>query len=506
MDELEIPWLPIEALRTRIEQGAISACELTDYFLARIEKVDPKVGSFVAVWPERARAAARRLDERQSRGEPFGPLHGVPVAIKDLCDVRGEPTRAGTVVLGDEAARETACVVERLEAAGAVVLGKTKMTEGGFVAHHESVSRPWNPWRANRWTGISSSGSGAALAAGLCCGAVGTDTGGSIRFPSAACGLTGLKPTHGRVPLHGISPFAPSLDTVGPMARSVQDVATLYAVMAGRDPRDGWSMQTGLSAPLPGPVKPKSRRVRVGVDKAFAGFITERDIFDLFHAGLMDLRRLDAILTPFHLPDRSELHAAWITIASAELARSHAPTYPARADAYGPALRDAIELGRAQSGAAVARAWQVRQEWSIRLETCFEQVDVIVAPVFASRLGLDTNLLDEQTFPEAATALRVATPFSLSGSPVLVLPCGIDTGGVPYAMQMIGPRHGEARLLALGQAYQNATRWHASRPRQFRPDYDPVSDFGYPRPRDWDALARRLAALEAASRQRPEAC
>ncbi|MEZ4332554.1 MAG: amidase [Myxococcota bacterium] len=502
MDTLELPWLSIEALRTAIEQGELSAREVTDLFLARIERVDPQVGSYVEVWSDRARAAAARLDARQRTGGSLGPLHGVPIAIKDLCDVRGEPTRAGTCVLGDAPARQTACVVERLEAAGAVLLGRTKMTEGGFVAHHASVRPPRNPWRPNRWTGISSSGSGAALAAGLCTGALGTDTGGSIRFPSAACGLTGLKPTHGRIPLHGISPFAPSLDTVGPMARSVEDVATLYSVMAGRDPRDGWSMSAEVAAPQPGPVEPNSRRVRIGIDEAFAGVIAQRDILDLFQGGLKDLRRIDAVLTPFRLPDCGELHQVWITIASAELARSHAATYPARADAYGPALRGAIEVGRAQSGAAVARAWQVRQEWTNRLEACFEQVDVIVAPVFARPLGSDTDLLDERTFPEAATAVRVATPFSLSGSPVLVLPCGIDSGGVPYAMQLIGPRHGEARLLALAQAYQNATRWHAAHPSGFRADADPVA----PSSRDRTLLLADVMTRRSERRQPPRAC
>ncbi len=485
MEKSEIPWASIEDLRSEIERGALSARELTDVFLERIDKIDPEIGGFVSVWHERAREAARRLDEKQAAGETLGPLHGIPIAIKDLCDVAGQPTRAGTTVLGSEPARENAHVVDRLEAAGAVLVGRTKMTEGAFVAHHKSVTRPINPWRMGRWSGISSSGSGVAVAAGMCTAALGTDTGGSIRYPSAACALTSLKPTHGRISLHGIYPFAPSMDTVGPMARSVQDAATLYAVMAGRDERDGWSFKSGVPAPIAGPVKPKSRRVYVGIDKRFAGVIVDRDAFDVFMDVLSHLRNIDAQLVEIHLPDLSEVHAAWITIASVELALSHAATYPSRAEEYGPELRMAIEAGLAQSGAQVARAWQVRQEFKNRLEARFEDVDVIISPVFPGRLGLDVNLVDEQTFKDAARAVRLATPFSVSGSPVLSLPGGLDRGEIPFSFQLVGPQNGEARLLALGQAYQNAHRWHRFRPEPWRPASGPNSIAAFGPRRIW---------------------
>lgn len=473
MDAFDLPFAHIEPLRALIANGELSARDVTEAFLARIEKIEPEIRGYAVVWPERARETARHLDELQAASEPLGPLHGIPIAVKDLCDVSGEPTRAGTTVLGERAALETAHVVARLEAAGAVILGKSKMTEGAFVAHHPSVARPINPWREGRWTGISSSGAGCVVAAGLCAAALGTDTGGSIRYPSAACGLSSLKPTHGRLSLHGVFPFAPSLDTVGPMARSVQDAATLYALMAGRDERDGWSYATNVPAPVLGPVKPKIRRVRIGIDEKLAGCIVERDQLDAFHEFLRDLRALDAHLTDFHLPDRSELHDAWVTIASSELAIAHAETYPARADDYGPELRGAIEIGLAQTGRRVARAWQVREEWRRRLEACFEEVDVIVSPIFPGRLGHDTDLLDPKTHPHGATAIGLAIPFSLSGSPVLTLPAGEDRNLNPVTFQIVGPQHGEARLLALGQAYQATTRWHHLRPIPYRRDLQP---------------------------------
>ena len=189
MTEEAITWLDIDGLQSATRKGSLRASEIADHFLTRIATLDPRLSAYSVVFEERARAAAARLDASQDKGDPLGPLHGVAVALKDLCDVAGEPTRAGTTALGDLPATEDAEVVRRLEAAGAIVLGKVKMTEGAFVEHHSSVVPPVNPWNADRWTGISSSGSGVAVAAGLCTIALGTDTGGPIRYPSSACGL-----------------------------------------------------------------------------------------------------------------------------------------------------------------------------------------------------------------------------------------------------------------------------------------------------------------------------
>jgi len=185
----DIAWLDVESLRAAQAERRLSAVDVTEFFFDRIERLAPTLGAFVSLQSNRARERAKELDARRDRGEALGPLHGVPVALKDLCDVAGEPTRAGTTALGEEPATENAEVVDRLEAAGAIVLGKVKMTEGALVEHHSSVTPPRNPWNAERWTGISSSGSGVAVGAGLCTLALGTDTGGSIRYPSSACGL-----------------------------------------------------------------------------------------------------------------------------------------------------------------------------------------------------------------------------------------------------------------------------------------------------------------------------
>ena len=214
MGEEEIVWLAIDELQHAIEEGALSVAEIVEAFLGRIDRLDPVLQAYSVVYADRARERASALDALRVAGEPLGALHGIPVGLKDLCDVAGEPTRAGTTALGDAPAQENAEVVDRLEAAGAVILGKLKMTEGAFISHHPSLVPPVNPWNPERWTGISSSGSGVAVAAGLCTVALGTDTGGSIRYPSAACGLSGLKPTHGRVSLRGVFPLAESLDHI----------------------------------------------------------------------------------------------------------------------------------------------------------------------------------------------------------------------------------------------------------------------------------------------------
>ena len=247
--DMPLHWLAAHELADALRGGRVGSLEATEHCLDRIQQLDGRLHSFVHVFADEARAAAQRADAELKRGDARGPLHGVPIAVKDLVAVKGVPTAAGTRVLRDRIAEEDACIVSRLHAAGAVILGTLNMTEGAYAAHHPDVEIPRNPWNAERWPGVSSSGSGVATSAGLCYGALGTDTGGSIRFPSAVNGLVGLKPTYGRVPRHGVFPLAESLDHVGPITRSVRDAAHLLTAIAGFDPRD----ETSLQEPPPDP-------------------------------------------------------------------------------------------------------------------------------------------------------------------------------------------------------------------------------------------------------------
>lgn len=475
MNEEQIVWSGVAELRGALAVGSLDASGITEAFLARIERLDPTLQAYSVVWPERARARAAELDGARAAGAALGPLHGVAVALKDLCDVAGEPTKAGTTALGATPAAENAEVVDRLEAAGAIVLGKVKMTEGAFVEHHPSVTPPVNPWHEGRWTGISSSGSGVAVAAGLCTLALGTDTGGSIRYPSAACGLSGLKPTHGRVSLRGVFPLCDSLDHIGPMARSVADAASAFGVLAGHDPRDPWSLADN-PAPPPLPDAPAVAGARIGYDPRYAEDDVDGFVRDAVRAALEVYRGLGAEIVELALPDHGEALAAWVQLGSAEMARAHADTFATARDLYGPALAGAVEAGLAAGGIDVSTAWRARIAFARRLEGCFVAgaatcppsapagLDAILAPVIPGAFPADANLGRPDTLPFGAKAIAFTSPFNLAGVPALTLCGGFDADDAPIGFQLVGAPLAESRLLELGAAYQGATDHHLRRP------------------------------------------
>ncbi len=234
----DIHYLTLSDVCRRMKSGELTSLHVTQTLLERISELDIELRSFVGVLSEAALASAERCDKDRHEGKPLGPLHGVPVAVKDLLFTRGIATASGTKVMENFVPDEDATVITRLKDAGAVIIGKTQLTEGAFGAHHPEVDPPRNPWNPEHWPGVSSSGSGVAVAAGLTFAALGSDTGGSIRFPSASCGLVGIKPTYGRVSRFGAFPLAESLDHIGPMTRCVEDAARVLQVLAGQDPRD----------------------------------------------------------------------------------------------------------------------------------------------------------------------------------------------------------------------------------------------------------------------------
>lgn len=472
MDNEEIAWSSVDALRHAVAGGRLGARDIVGVFLDRIQRLDPALQAYSSVLSERARATAARLDEAQVRGDLLGPLHGVPVALKDLCDVAGEPTKAGTSALGDAPASESAEVVERLEAAGAIVLGKVKMTEGAFTEHHESVTPPVNPWNPARWTGISSSGSGVAVAAGLCCLALGTDTGGSIRYPSSACGLTGLKPTHGRVSLRGVYPLADSLDHIGPMARSVADASRAFGVLCGHDPRDPWSLAKNPPAPAL-PPEPSARGARIGFDANYCTEGVDPVVRDALAEVLDAFRELGAEVVPFEMPGLEESLELWSLLGSAEIATAHAEPFSRKRAEYGAGLAATIESGLVVSGRDVARAWRARLAFARRLEGCFEVgaetgppggLDAILAPVIPGRFAANVNLAASHDIPYGEATVRFTSPFNLSGSPSLTICGGFDDEGAPLGFQLVGAQLDEMKLLTLGAAYQGITEHHLRRP------------------------------------------
>ncbi len=462
----ELAFLDAAALAARLRTREISPVEITRLLLDRIEVHDSKLGSYVTLMAATALAEAQAAEAAILRGHYRGPLHGVPVAVKDLCDATGVATRAGMPrVRGDVApALHDATVVARLRAAGAVVLGKLQLTEGAVAHHHPEVRVPVNPHQADYWSGASSSGSGVAVAAGLCYGALGSDTGGSIRFPSFANAVTGLKPTWGRVSRAGVFPLSQSLDHIGPMARSAADCGALLGAIAGVDTAD----PTALTAPVPdylAALDGDLRGLRIGFDEAFSTTGVEAHIVTALHDALDRLRVAGASIVAVTLPETADVIAAWTPLCTAEAAAVHAATYPARAADYGPGLAGLLDTGIATSGIDYARAHDLRQIFRGDLARVFTQADVIVSPAL---MRLNMNLKEFDAFGSRDTdwpeLLRYTAPFDIAGNPTLSLPAGFDAAGAPFGFQLLAANLNEALLIRAGHAYQQTTDWHCRRP------------------------------------------
>ena len=460
----DLCWLTLTEAAARIAAGALSPVELTEAVLARIARLDPTLHAYLAVLPEAARAAARAAEAEIAAGRRRGPLHGIPVAVKDLCDLRGTVTTCASRVLDDRVAGDDATCVARLIAAGAIVVGKTNLTEFALMGYHPTRPIPVNPWRADCSTGGSSSGSGAAVAAGLCLAALGTDTGGSIRIPSAWCGTVGLKPTYGRVSRAGVFPLGASLDHVGPLARSVADAAHVLDALAGVDPRDPTTLRQpppGCAAALDGGL----RGLRIGWDETYATTMVLPAVAAAVRTAVDALDRSGAVIVPVRVPDVDAVLSAWTVLCGGDALAAHAATFPARAADYGPSFRSFLEYAGHLSAADYAARHAQRLDWAGAFSAVFESCDLLACPSsFMPAPAIDA--LDPYgEFSDAiAPFLRFTAPFNFSGSPTLSLPCGFTDDGLPHSLQLVGPHGGEALLCRAGHAYQLATDWHRRRP------------------------------------------
>lgn len=453
---MDIHALSLSDVTRRTKSGELSARGVAEAMLARIAKKDQEFGAYVSVDEERVLQTADALDERRKRGEPLGPLHGAPIALKDLLWTKGVATSCGTAVMADWRPDEDATVVTRLEAAGALVLGKVKLTEGAFGEHHPSVSPPINPWDASRWTGVSSSGSGVAVAAGMAHGAIGTDTGGSIRFPSAACGLVGVKPTYGRVSRHGAFPLADSLDHVGPMTRGVEDAARMLQAMAGHDPLD----ETSAQVPVPAYASFSLENlagVKVGVDWDYVREGVDESIHRLIDNALALLRSIGAEIIDVEIPNTDVLVDNWMVTCGVECARAHAAFFPDRKDEYGPALAGLIEGGLVATPAEYERLQQERLAFRSGLDAALQGIDALIAPCLVAPVPAAERSVPRR--PGSPRFIRFTAPFDYSGHPSVTLPMDVDAEGLPRAFQLIGEHFAEGRLLGIAHAIEQATQF-----------------------------------------------
>jgi len=445
----------------------LTSIEVTQQMLDRIAALDGRLQSYVTVMTDHALASAERADAEIRAGRYRGPLHGVPIAVKDLCYTRGVRTMAGTKVFADFVPDFDATVVARLEAAGAVILGKLVLCEGAFGPYAPGLQVPVNPWDATRWSGVSSSGSGVATAAGLCFASVASDTGGSIRYPSAANGCVGLKPTYGRVSRYGSFALAASMDHIGPMTRTVEDTAIMFEAMAGHDPHD----PTSLPDPVPSVRADLGKGIsglRVGFDRRYATTDVDPDVAAAMDDVVAELTRLGATVVPVAVPDVSQVAGAWLDLCYVEALAAHAKTFPSRATEYGPGLRGALESGQRLSAGALAAAQKVRSEVSASVEAMLNEVDCLVCPSMANSARVkEANPYDEETAESWAASVRndvYCQPFNFSGSPTLSVPCGFSADGLPLSAQFVGGRLSESVLCRVGHAYERATPWHTKHP------------------------------------------
>ncbi|RJG13629.1 amidase [Pseudomonas cavernicola] len=459
----ELHYLEMYELSLLIRSGKVSPVEVTEAQLARIDKLDGELHSYARVTPELAMEQAREAERELMRGECRSPLHGIPIAVKDLFYTADVPTTAGMPIHRDFIPQEDATVVARLREAGSVLLGKLRMTEGAFAIHHPDLPTPNNPWSAGHWAGASSSGSAVATAAGLCYAALGTDTGGSIRFPCAANGLTGLKPTWGRVSRYGCFELAASLDHVGPMARSARDVLFLLSTIAGHDPKDPTSLPS-VCLEIP-EIEDRFRGLRVGVDEAWLSDGVDPVIQHALQRVLTIIRDGGGTLHRVQMPDTRAVSSNWELHCGVQTAVAHAATYPRRAQEYGPALSRLIDGGRALSGMDYQRVLLDAQRFNGELEAVLGQVDLLLAPVQPFAAPTHEQLASLAMDAEANRRLiQFTAPFNVSGHPCLSLPCGFTEAGLPIGCQFISGKRAEAILCRAGMALQKVTNWHKTHP------------------------------------------
>lgn len=447
----------------------VSPVELTRASLEQIEQVEPAINAFITVLADAAMQVARAHEQMISAGYYLGPLHGVPIAIKDNLYMRGVRTTAGSKILGDFVPREDATVTARLKAAGAVIVGKTNMHEfawGGTTANpHYGATR--NPWDPSRFPAGSSGGSGAAVGARAVHAAIGTDTGGSIRLPSAVNGCAGIRPTIGRVSNYNVVPLAWTMDTVGPMAREVADVAVMLQVIAGHDPLD----EASARVPVPDYTSGLSRGaagVRIGVVPDYFFTHLQPAVREAVRGAIATLVDNGAREVEVAIENIHGNISAQLTVESTEPSTYHQRWLRTRPQDYGEDVRTQLEIGELLLATHYLQAQRYRTLLRHEFMRAFEEVDVFICPTLpfvATPVGATTVEIEEGQEEDMLSAIMQYTGVpSLTGLPSMSVPCGFSPDGLPIGMQIIGRPFDEATIFRVGQAYQEMTDWHRRQP------------------------------------------
>lgn len=465
-------FLTINELADRIKSKQISSEEITKMILERIAKLDQKLNSYLHVMTESALATARAMDKELIAGNYRGPLHGIPIGVKDLLYTTNAPSTMGHSFNKNFIATYNATVVEKLQHAGAVIVGKLNQTEGAMDGYSKDFLIPRNPWGEDLWTGVSSSGSGVATAAGMCFGSIGSDTGGSIRFPSAANGIVGLKPTYGLVSKYGAMPLSDSFDHLGPMTRSTLDAAIMLDVISGYDKNDPHSLKTEQPLNLVASIKDGIKGLRIGVDPDYISNDVDPALTEAIEKAIEKMEELGATITSFKMPgDVQMMSDAWFVITAREALIANKETYPSKLAEYGRSFADFLEIGANVSDEQFEGAVGYCKGYKDDLLSRLSEVDAVVAPAGGMAGGV-TDELWRDGFGDNYISrygdvldLHFGGPANIAGIPSLTIPCGkAEDDFPPPGLQLMGAPLTEDKLCRIGYAYELATEWHKQHP------------------------------------------
>lgn len=468
MEASELCSLSLRSMATLIQRQELSPLEATEAVLDRVDKIDRQLNSFITVMRDEALAQAHAAEQEILRGQYRGPLHGIPLAVKDLYYTKGVRTTMGSKIFLDFIPSYDATVIARLRDAGAILIGKLNMHEFARGATNTSslIGVCHNPWDILRVPGGSSGGSAAAVASGLCFGALGSDTGGSIRIPAALCGIVGLKPSYGRVSRWGVFPLSWSLDHVGPMTRTVTDAALILQAIAGHDRNDA-TTRTAVVPDYVAALTGDIQGVRLGIPREFYFDHLDAQVGNAVRAAIQTLERAGARIEEVSLPLSKYAAAVGRIISQTESAEIHENLLRTRAMDYSPDVRAGFLAGQLILGKHYIKAQRVRNMIRQEMATVLQRVDALVTPttpIPAPKINQTTVDMGGEDLAIMSALSQLTRPANLSGFPAISVPCGFTEDTLPIGLQLIGRPFAEAAVLQIAQAYEQNTSWHQRRP------------------------------------------
>lgn len=465
MDRDRLVMLSLAEASSLLKQRVVSPVDFVEAALRRISVLQPKFNAFITVLGEQALAHARNLENELANGLWRGPLHGIPVALKDLFYMKGVRTTAGSKILSDFVPDYDSTVAERLRRAGAILVGKTNTHEFAFGPTNENsyFGPVRNPWDPSRISGGSSGGSAVAVATGMAYVALGTDTGGSVRIPACLCGVVGFKPTYGIVSLHGVVPLSFSFDHAGPIARSVKDIALSLDVIAGsKDEEENSPDGLGFAEALAQAEADDLSGLAIGVPTNFYFEKVEPEVEDLVRAAIQGLAEMGAVIREVRLPGLGEVPRVTTTIMFAEAAYFHREYLTSRPEDYSPDVRGRLEFGSKITAVEYIEAMKQREVIKRAYESLFEEVHVIVTPTLpipAYKIGSTSVEIRGSDEPAREILVRHTRLANLTGAPALTVPCGMTREGLPVGLQIMGRPYDDATVLKVGWAYERRYPW-----------------------------------------------